>query len=126
MAKIHKVKPDFSDERGTISRVLDLDPRLKSVLLISSKKGAVRANHYHLHDIHYTYLLSGKFEYYEKRLSSKEEMEKKVIKAGDMIVSPAKHIHAMKFLEDSTMLVFSTEPRDQKHYEKDTVRLKLI
>lgn len=126
MLNIQHITPQFSDERGEIARVMEIDPKIKSALFISSKSGSIRANHYHKHDIHYTYLLTGKFEYSEKGLDVDAQTEKQVVVPGDLVISEAQKVHAMKFVEDSTMIVFSTEPRDSKSYEEDTVKLKLI
>jgi hypothetical protein len=43
------------DEGGEIQPLVDMD--MKSCVLISSKKGTVRANHYHKTDWHYCYVL---------------------------------------------------------------------
>lgn len=126
MLVISKIKPLFTDVRGEISQLIELDNRCKTALLITSKAGSIRANHYHTHDIHYTYLFSGKFTYSEKGLEKDSQIETQVINPGDLVETPARKIHAMKFLEDSVMIVFTTEPRDQKKYEKDTVRVKLV
>ena len=57
------IKPEFVDARGGITRVLsDSKAVVKSVLLITSKKGSIRANHYHKRDSHYSYMLSGRME----------------------------------------------------------------
>lgn len=124
--KVKKIRPAFTDVRGAISRIMEIDPHIKVALLITSKKGAIRANHYHKHDVHYTYLLSGRFEYWEKSIPPRAKLEKKVIRPGDLVTTPANRIHAMKFNEASIMIVFSTEPRDQDSYEGDTVRVKLV
>ena len=62
--KIFKqIKPEFTDERGEIFKLLDDGKTVvKSVLLITCKKGAIRANHYHKKDSHYVYMLSGSME----------------------------------------------------------------
>lgn len=126
MLKVQHLSAQFSDERGVITRILEIEPKVKVALLISSKAGSIRANHYHKHDVHYTYLLTGKFEYFEKENEKESTLEKQVILPGDMVISESNKIHAMKFLEDSTMIVFSTEPRDHVNYEKDTVRVALV
>jgi len=124
--QITHISVAFSDARGEIVHILDIPADFKTVLFISSNSGAIRANHYHKKDSHYTYLISGKFEYGEKSLQEGSKLIKKNIKPGDLVLTKPKIIHYMKFLEDSTMIVFTTEPRDQKHYEADTVRVKLI
>lgn len=127
MINIKKIKPSFVDDRGIITHILNLNPKIKTGLFIGSNKGAIRANHYHKKDVHYTYLLTGEFEYFEKSaLTKRSKIEKVVVKPGDLVITPAQKVHSMKFTQISTMIVFTTEPRDQKHYEIDTVRVKLI
>ncbi len=125
------IKPEFIDERGGITRVLDDGKTvIRSVLLITCKKGAIRANHYHKRDSHFSCLLSGRMEYTEQPVDAsgnpKGKKETVVIEAGDMVFSPPMVIHAMNFLEDSAFLALATESRHQAAYEEDTVRVKLI
>ena len=127
MKTVRKTDPPISDERGSITNILDVDFPLRSILLITSKAGTVRANHYHMTDSHYVYLLNGKMEYTEKDMKGKNQRKRSVIvEPGDLIFSPPMVAHAMRFLENTVFLAFTTEPRDQRSYEKDTVRIKLI
>lgn len=125
MAKIHKIKPFFTDKRGKMFNLLKEKIKINSVLLISSKKGAIRANHYHKKDSHYSYLIEGKMEYFYK---TKQEgrIKKITVNKGEVIFTPPNEIHAMKFLEDSLFLALATENRSKENYEKDTVRIELI
>lgn len=123
---IRGIKPEFNDERGGITRVLDdADFEFHSVLYITSKAGTVRSNHYHKKDAHWCYLASGAAEYYEKPVNG-GEIERIEVKAGDMVFSDRMMIHAFKFTEDSTLWAFARMPRNQGDYEKDTVRVELI
>ncbi|KKP59998.1 MAG: hypothetical protein UR52_C0001G0078 [Candidatus Gottesmanbacteria bacterium GW2011_GWA1_34_13] len=126
--KIISKFPVYKDNRGQIVNIFDFtkNNKIKSSLIITSKKDAIRANHYHKTDSHYIYLISGKFEYYEKKLKNNSKIKSITINKGDSINTETGIIHAMKFLEDSIMLVLTTEDRDQKKYEKDIVRIKLI
>ncbi len=127
MKLIKNIKPEFVDERGGITKILDDGKtNIKSVLLITSKAGTVRSNHYHKKDTHYLYVLSGVMEYYEKPVKAKDKPKKVVVKAGDMVYTPTMMIHATKFLKDTVLVTLSTKSRNQKAYEKDTVRIKLI
>src|SRR3989338_1996233 len=114
-----QVKPEFTDERGEILKILDDGKTtIKSVLLITSKKGAVRANHFHKADSHYVYLLSGSMEYTEQPVNGNEnQRETIIVNAGDMVYTPPMVSHAMKFLEDSTFLALSPHSRHQAAYE---------
>ncbi len=127
MKYVKKIKPFHIDERGEMSHLLEGKTPVTSVLLITSKKGAIRANHYHKKDTHYAYMLKGKMEYAYQDLKSKNKKKQSVIvEKGDVVCTPPMTIHAMRFLEDSVFLALTTEERDQKKYEKDTVRIKLI
>lgn len=121
------IQPDFVDDRGSISKLLDDGKTsIKSILLITCNKGAVRANHYHKRDSHFCYMLSGRMEYTEQPVGGPGEKESVLVEAGDMVYSAPMTIHAMRFLEDSVFLAFATESRNQKDYEKDTVRIELV
>ena len=54
----------FTDERGYIQPLVDFP--IGSVLVISSKSGSIRGNHYHKEDFHYSYLASGRMLYYHR------------------------------------------------------------
>lgn len=124
--KVTHIKPEFEDERGFISRLVDDDNiHFRAVLLITSKAGAIRANHYHKKDSHFVYCLSGKFRYSEKVMKNKSSKTKSVIlKPGDLVLSRPMVAHRMEFLEDTAFLAITTEPREHDKYEKDTVRLE--
>ena len=59
------------DDRGYIQSLVNFP--MKNLSLISSKKGSVRSNHYHLTDWHYMYVLSGSFDYYYRPTNSGEK-----------------------------------------------------
>ena len=114
----------FVDERGAIQPLLERE--MRSALLISSKAGTVRANHYHKTDWHYCYVVSGAIEYYHRPAGSTAQAEKVVVRAGEMFFSPAMVEHAMVFPVDTVFLTLSRNARDQEAYEDDVVRTKLI
>lgn len=126
MKIIRNIKPEFIDERGGITRILDDDKfSVHSILYITSKAGTTRSNHYHKTDAHWCYLLSGKMDYYEKPVEG-GTIEHAALVPGDMVFSDSMIIHTMKFTEDSVFLAFSKNPRNQKDYEADTVRVELV
>lgn len=127
MKLVRKVTPFFTDERGEMSHILNDETPITSALLITCKKGAIRANHYHKKDTHYSYLLKGKMEYTYQDMSKENSRKKTIIvSAGEVVETPPMTKHAMKFLVPSVFIAFTTEPRDQEKYEKDTTRIKLI
>src|SRR5271167_3329446 len=79
--KVPLEKP-FSDARGYIQPLVDLP--MESCVLITSKKGTVRANHYHKTDWHFCYVLEGEIEYYHRPRGSVKDPEKVVIKKDEM------------------------------------------
>ena len=119
------IKPEFVDDRGGITRILDSEAPIKSILSITSQKGSIRSNHYHKKDTHYCYVVSGKMEWFEKLVEG-GEVESAILEAGDMIFTPTMTIHAVRFLEDTVFLTFATEARNQADYEADTVRVTLL
>lgn len=125
--KVTHVKPEFVDDRGYISRLVnDESKNFKAVLYITSKKGTERGNHYHKSDYHYVYCLSGKFRYSEKNMKNpNSKVESVILKPGDLVLSNPMIAHSMEFLEDTAFLAITTEARQQDRYEGDTVRIKI-
>jgi quercetin dioxygenase-like cupin family protein len=127
MNDIKKIIPFFIDDRGTMSHLLGKNINITSILLVTSKKNSVRANHYHKKDVHYLYLLKGKMQYSYKKANLKTaHKETKIVNANHLVKTSAMKVHSMKFLEDSIFLAFSIRPRDRINYEKDTVRIDKI
>ncbi len=127
MLKSPIVEPlnSYVDDRGEIRTFLE-GVEFSSVLRITSRAGAVRANHYHRQDYHYCFLESGRMEYFERPVGSLDPPSCVQIEAGQTFYTPPMHEHAMKFLEDSTFWCFSRLSRRQADYESDTVRINLI
>lgn len=128
MKLIKNIKPEAVDERGSIIKIFDNDSAcLCSILLITSKAGTIRANHYHKGDSHYCYMISGKMEYVEQPVGVENAQRQSVIiEAGDIIFTEPMVAHAMRFLEDSVFLALTSQPRNQDAYEQDIVRVDLI
>jgi len=114
----------FVNQNGQIFNLL-LE-RFTSVGLINSVAGAVRANHYHKTDWHYTYVQSGVVEYYWRALGAKGKPNHQTFPAGTMFFTPPLVEHAMFFPADSAIFTFAKNIRDEKHHEADVVRLPLI
>ena len=105
--------------------LVDPGVKLNGAVLITCKKGAIRANHYHKKDGHYSYLLEGKMNYFYK-MDEASKAKKVIVRKGEMVYTPPKEIHAMEFTEDSVFIALTTEKRTRKKYEEDTVRTKII
>ena len=122
---IKKIKPAVIDERGEITNVLDAP--IQHVALITSKAGSIRGNHYHPDQMQNDYLLSGKYEYITKGVRDTDEKnEPCIIEVGDLVITPPMTAHAMRFLEDSVFLTFTTGSRDSKTYEHHTKQFRLM
>ncbi|CAA7621655.1 cupin domain-containing protein [Magnetospirillum sp. UT-4] len=111
----------FVDERGSIQPLVDVP--MESCVLISSKKGTVRANHYHQTDWHYCYVLDGEIEYWERPTGSDQAPVKTVIGPGTMFFTGPMVDHSMVFTKDTTFLTFGRNSRSQEVYEADVVRI---
>ena len=114
----------FVDPRGEILPLMDLP--MESCVLIKSKKGTVRANHYHQTDWHFCYVLAGSIEYYHRPHGSEAIPQKVRIKTGQMFFTPPMVDHAMVFPEDTVFLTFGRNSRAQEVYEADVVRIPPI
>ena len=114
----------FVDIRGAIHPLVDRV--MKSAVLIESKAGTLRANHYHKTDWHYCYVLSGRIEYYYRPTGSVKEPDCVITKAGEMVFTPPMVDHGMVFPEDTVFLTLSRNPRDQATYEADVVRIEML
>lgn len=103
-----------------------------SVLRITSKKGTVRANHYHRQDSHVCYVLKGKIRYVEQdllpdgTLNDASPQREWLIRAGQCFYTPPLVAHAMEFVEDTEFLAISPRTGDSKEYENDLIRITLV
>jgi len=115
------VPVSFHDERGDIIDLLSNED-INAVTLITFAKDAVRANHYHNATTQWNYVMSGKIKIAGQMPN--QEIEEIVMNAGDFVETVPTEHHALKALEDSTLLVLTKGPRGGKEYESDTFRLE--
>jgi len=124
---ILKLKKPFRDDRGIIQNLVSLNKsQIRSAVLIESKKGSLRANHYHKVDWHYCYIISGSIEYYYRPVNSDQEPMKLLIKTGQVFYTPPMVEHAMVFPEDTIFLTLGGGTRLHEDYEDDLVRVKIV
>lgn len=114
---IDKIHPDpvFTDGRGQITNLLAYP--LRHVTLITCRPGAIRGNHVHQTDSHFTYLLSG-HGYYHQEVDGVPESC--ALQAGDLVLTPAGVPHAIFFDQESVFLAFCTAERGEGKYQEDT------
>ncbi len=124
--KVVKVtlEKSFDDARGEIQPLVDVT--MESCVLITSKKGSVRANHYHKTDWHYCYVLSGEIDYYHRPTGLDIAPEKVTVHAGELFFTPPMVDHAMVFVSDTVFLTLGRNSREQAVYEADVVRIPPI
>jgi dTDP-4-dehydrorhamnose 3,5-epimerase-like enzyme len=119
-----------NDERGIIEQLSR--EGYDSVLRITSKKGTVRANHYHQKDSHMCYVVKGKIRYVEQdllpsgNLDPHSPLREYIVTTGQCFYTAPMVAHAMEFLEDTEFLAISPRTGDSKEYETDLIRLTLI
>ncbi len=119
-----KLSKGFVDSRGKILPICD--KIMKSASLITTKKNQWRANHYHKTDWHYIYVIYGRFNYYFRKTGSNKKPKKLIVKKNELLFTGPKIDHAMLYTEKTAILVLSKNPRDQKTYEADTVRIDFL
>jgi hypothetical protein len=121
---IIKLSNRINDKRGFIQPISDFD--MKSASIIYTKKKQWRANHYHKKDWHFIYVLKGAFEYYYRNTGSNKKIKKKIVNQGQLLFTGNMIDHAMFYMVETEILVLSKNPRDQKTYEQDTVRIDFM
>ena len=118
-----KTGKKFSDKRGFLKKIID--GNFSSCIEVKSKKGSVRANHYHKKDKHLMYIISGEliYSYKDRKKGSKVKIKK--MKKGDLFFTPAMQEHMAFFIKNTHFLAFSTRKRTQFDYEQDLIRVKM-
>lgn len=118
--QIINIKPDHTDERGVIKDLLQ-DETINAVTIITFKKGAVRANHYHKETYQWNYVLSGLIKIITQ-MQNQEKVET-IMNKGDFVLTVPEESHALTAIEPSELLVLTKGPRSGNNYENDTFRL---
>ena len=113
----------FKDKRGQLIKIIESN--FKSLVLVTSKKGSYRANHYHMKDSHYCYILEGEVLYFTKSLNKNSKINLKIVKSGQMVYTPPRLEHLFYFTKKTKFVVISPSNRTKKTYEADLVRLKM-
>ncbi|MDP1694906.1 MAG: hypothetical protein Q8L34_05185 [Candidatus Woesearchaeota archaeon] len=152
------VPPAHSDQRGQIINFLRYVPEAQGFKIpdlpkdipddtfveVASfnflNKGDIRANHYHPDGLNqFVYCLAGSYESYSQKIKLNKkgepeaagEVQKIIVKAGDIVFTPSMIAHAMKALAPNTVaLNLNPRLRDHDHYYKSdkphTLPFKLI
>ena len=120
---IHKTGKVFKDERGYLLKILDKG--FSSCIEIFSKKGSIRANHYHKKDEHFCYILKGEILFFYRNRKKGSKLNYKIMKKGDLFFTTYDQDHLAYFLKTTHFLSYSSRKRSQFDYENDLVRLNM-
>ena len=119
----HKLGKIFKDKRGTLQKIID--GNFSSCIEVFSKKGSIRANHYHKKDKHFMYIISGELLYSYKNRKRGSKVKIKKMKKSDLFFTPAMQEHMAYFTKNTHFLAFSTRKRTRFDYEKDLIRVEM-
>lgn len=107
---------EFIDNRGKIVNY-ELTEPINMIGYIESKKGTVRANHYHPIQEQKCLLVKGQYISVIKDLSVPDApIETRVINPGDIAIIKPNVAHAMVFTEDSVFLNLVRGEREHENY----------
>ena len=120
---IHKTGKVFKDERGYLLKILDKG--FSSCIEIFSKKGSIRANHYHKKDEHFCYILKGEILFFYRDRKKGSKLNYKIMKKGDLFFTTYDQDHLAYFLKTTHFLSYSSRKRSKLDYENDLVRLNM-
>lgn len=113
---IDKGGKEFIDNRGII-RNYELTESINLIGYIESKKGTVRANHYHPIQEQKCLLVKGQYISVIKDLSiPNSKIETKVINEGDIAIIKPNVAHTMVFTKDSIFLNLVRGEREHENY----------
>ena len=113
---IFKGQNEFIDIRGKISNY-ELPEPINLIGYIESKKGTVRANHFHPVQEQKCLLVKGQFiSLYKDLITKNSEVVTHVVNEGDLIVTKPNVAHTMVFTKDSIFLNLVRGEREHKNY----------
>lgn len=111
----------YQDGRGIIRDILS-GVAIDAITVITSKKGAVRGNHYHKKTHQYDYILKGSLLCVSRKGERGRKL-KRILNAGDLMYHAPGERHGYKALKDTEFLTFTYGPRRGMDFEKDVYRL---
>ena len=118
-----KVGRTFKDKRGWLKKILD--GNFSSCIEVYSKRGSVRANHYHKKDKHFIYIIYGEILYFYRDRVKGAKTRIRLMKKNDLFFTPAMQEHMAYFTQNTHFLAFSSRKRTQFNYEKDLIRINM-
>jgi len=113
---VKKGEKEFVDARGKISNY-ELPEPINLIGYIESKKGTVRANHFHPIQEQKCLLVKGQFiSIYKDLLNENSQKVTHVVNEGDLIITKPNVAHAMVFAKDSVFLNLVRGEREHENY----------
>tara|TARA_X000000368_G_C23044852_1_gene718694 strand:- start:43 stop:2586 length:2544 start_codon:yes stop_codon:yes gene_type:complete len=107
---------EFIDERGKISNY-DLPEPINMIGYIESKKGSMRANHFHPVQEQKCLIIKGQFiSIYKDLVDDKSTKVTHLVNEGEMIVTQPNVAHTMVFTKDTIFLNLVRGEREHKNY----------
>ena len=107
---------EFIDDRGKISNY-DLPEPINMIGYIESKKGTMRANHFHPIQEQKCLLIKGQFiSIYKDLIDENATKVTHVVNEGEMIVTQPNVAHTMVFTEDTIFLNLVRGEREHENY----------
>lgn len=117
---------EFVDERGRITNY-ELPEPINWIGWIESKKGTVRANHWHPIQQQKCILISGRYiSVFQDLKTPNAPMTTQLMEPGDVVVTEPLVAHTMVFLEDSLFLNLVNGEREHDNYGKHTLPYELV
>ena len=111
-----KGEREFIDERGKISNY-ELPEPINLVGYIESKKGTIRANHYHPIQEQKCILIKGQYiSIFGDLLDNKAKKITHLVNEGDLIITKPNVAHTMVFTKDSIFLNLVSGEREHENY----------
>lgn len=123
---IIKAQVPYSDERGSMDYHVLTEP-VDWVGTIFTKKGAIRANHYHPEQEQKLLTLTGKcISVYRDLSTPNAPIKHHLAGPGDLLVTAPNVAHAVIYLEDTIQLNLVHGERVPDNYGKHTIRHWLV
>jgi len=113
---------NYFDDRGAIMNALPDNPVVRNVMFITGVEGAVRGQHKHKEDSHYTMVTRGLIQF--EWIDQEGKHQSMLLGKGDVVFSEPGEAHKFTFITSGEFIAMSTEPRTPEKYEKDLERIE--
>jgi quercetin dioxygenase-like cupin family protein len=124
--QIFKVDHPYEDARGRIDYFIMPQP-VHWVGVMTSKKGSVRANHWHPRQQQKCLILSGRcISVYKDLTKANSKTKHHLAGPGDLVVTPPRVAHAVIYLEDTVFLNLVSGARHPAKFGTHTKPYQLV